>query len=345
MHLTRLIEDVEKTHTSLGCALAIALITAKARMCLLFVSPAGCGKSTISNSIGSLTPKSKKLDSVTRSSLGPFATELTEYKGVILIDDLGKIDTYYSRLATITTFCELCYSHFVEKHTYQSHISVVDFHGSCIINCQPAVLKRVVQSPEWESTVQDKTLRYYHLRRPLNPVYDVPNASIAWGKELAKITLKHDDITNLSKLYEIGIVQWSRSRVLEHINNLLKATAALNGRTKVTNEDALLLYELMKPCYTEHYVMTKSSFEEGRDLNSNLLCLLTEFATYGKFSIRQVCEDYKISQATAYRLMEQYSSHWQLVSKNPTRYKASEKLDKAIKSIAPQVKLNIERGS
>ncbi|GAH76382.1 unnamed protein product, partial [marine sediment metagenome] len=98
MHpLYGLIKETEATHIGLGNAIAFATICTKARLCLLIISPAGCGKSAVSDAIGQAHPNTVRLDSVTRSGLRDFKDQFTHFQGLVVIDDLGKVDTNYSR--------------------------------------------------------------------------------------------------------------------------------------------------------------------------------------------------------------------------------------------------------
>lgn len=106
-----------------------------------------------------------------------------------------------------------------------------------------------------------------------------------------------------SKLEAIASIQWSDARVIEHLNALLRATAALDRRQEVRNEDFMLLYRLMKPMIIERYIMTKVGFEVGRYMNTNLAATLVEFASWKNISIDRIARDYKISPATTYRLL------------------------------------------
>ncbi|GAH53668.1 unnamed protein product, partial [marine sediment metagenome] len=56
------------------------------------------------------------------------------FGGLVVIDDLGKVDTNYSRIHTVTSFAELCYSHFISKHTMTVTVEIGEFHGSAILN-------------------------------------------------------------------------------------------------------------------------------------------------------------------------------------------------------------------
>jgi len=329
----RIIKQIDQTHKGLGQLVAVSMLAHKAKKCLLVVSPAGCGKSTASNLLVKNLNHSKKLDSVTRSGLAPLESELSNYKGLIVVDDLGKIDTQYSRLATVTTFCELVYSHFVEKHTITSHIKINDFKGSAILNCQPVILKKLLVTSEWEATIQDKVLRYYHLFRPLQPRAEELKLELNWGLDIGRVKLKAEEVEFSSSLIDIGLTLWSRSRVKEHLIDLLKAYIALDNRTKMKEDDQDELAKLLKPCKLERFIIRKTSFEEERSLDSNLLCLLVEFASYGKFEIKRLEEDYKISKSTAYKIMDSLNRWWIIEGKSPTKYAPSPDLKEILKEI------------
>lgn len=304
MHqLYAIIQEVEKTHPKLGNAVAFSIIATKARKCLLIVSPAGCGKSTISKTIAKSYPDSITLDSVTRSGLADFADAFTHFRGLVVVDDLGKVDTAYSRTATVTSFAELCYSHFISKHTFTVTVEINEFHGSTIINVQPLVLGMLFESDEWEVVTQDKTIRYYHLHRPAKPFEDLPKITVDWGIDMDLVRRASTKYKLYPKLAEIASIQWSDARVLEHLNSLLKATAALDRRQDVKYEDYVLLSRLMKPMVVEQYVTNKTGFETGRYFDNNLLAVLVEFASWRDISIARIARDYKVSPSTVYRLL------------------------------------------
>lgn len=306
MHqLYSIIEAIDKTHQSLGNAVAFACICAKAKKCLLIVSPAGCGKSAVSDAVGKHYPDAIRIDSVTRSGLKDFKEVFTHYQGLVVIDDLGKVDTNYSRIATVTSFAELCYSHFISKHTMTVTVEIAEFFGSAILNVQPPILAALVEADEWEVVTQDKTIRYYHLFRPVKPNSTKPEFTIDWGLSLDLVEKPDHRYKLYPKLETIASVQWSDARVLEHLDDLLRATAAIDRRSVVTGEDFQLLYKLMKPMIVEKYVKEKFGFEVGRTFNTNLLAVLVEFASWKNINIARICRDYKISEGTVYRLLSE----------------------------------------
>jgi len=301
--LYALIKEVEETHSGLGNAVAFAIICAKARMCLMIVSPAGCGKSALSDAVGSAYPQAVRIDSVTRSGLRDFKDIFTNFWGLVVIDDLGKVDTTYSRIHTVTSFAELCYSHFISKHTMTVTIEINEFHGSAILNVQPPILGQLIEAPEWEVVTQDKTLRYYHLQRPTKPNEIKLAVKVDWGIDRDIVNKPDKRYKLYPKLEAIAAIQWSDARVMEHLINLLKATAALDRRQDVLNEDLVLLHRLMKPMVIERYIMHKSGFEVGRWMDTNLLAVLVEFASWKDLTIERIARDYKIAPATVYRLL------------------------------------------
>lgn len=306
MHpLYKLIEDVEKTHEGLGNAMAFAAICVKARMCFLMVAPSGTGKSAVGKTIARDYPDSVELDSVTRSGLRDFEDVFTNYWGLVVIDDIAKIDSLYSRKHTITSFAELCYSHFIEKHTFSASVVIHGFFGSAIINIQPVILSELVSDMEWEAVTQDKTVRYYHLYRPKKPVSSLPDVKIDWGISLDLVHQPRRDYKLYSSIEKIASIQWSDARVLEHVDNLLKSVAAIDRRQDCKLEDYQLLLKLMKPMTVERHIISKYAFESGRTCENNLLAVLVEFASWPSVNIERISRDYKVSTSTTYRLISE----------------------------------------
>lgn len=304
MHrLQKLINDVESTHPRLGNAIAFSVVCVKAKMCLLIVSPAGCGKSTISNSVGKAYTDYVRMDSITRSGLSFYTEKFTNYEGVVIIDDVGKVDSIYNRKHTISSFAELCYSHFISKHSMAATVEIEGFRGSAIMNIQPAILAEVYVYPEWESVIQDKTIRYYHLYRPTKPYEGLPDITIDWGLNLDIIHKPDHRYKTYDKLEKIAAVQWSDSRAMEHLDRLLRATAALDKRQLVNGDDMALLLNLMRPMTVEKHIFKKFGFETGRIMESNLSAVLVEFASWKNISIDRIARDYKIHPSTVYKLL------------------------------------------
>ena len=91
MHqIRKLIKQMDKTHKGLGAMIAMNLIAAKAKMCILNIAPAGCGKSVATDSVTlMLGQQAHKYTSLTLAGLKHLTEELTQFAGHITIDDLG----------------------------------------------------------------------------------------------------------------------------------------------------------------------------------------------------------------------------------------------------------------
>jgi len=301
--LYSVIGDVEKTHSGLGNALAFSIICVKARMCLLNVAPSGTGKSVITNTLKQCFTDCVRLDSVTRSGLKDFKDRFTNFWGLVTVDDMAKVDSLYSRKHTITSFAELCYSHDISKHTMTVTIEIDGFFGSAVINIQPVILAELVNDAEWEAVTQDKTVRYYHLYRPQKPVSALPEVAVDWGISLDLVHRPRHDYRLYEKLEKIASIQWSDARAMEHLDTLLRATAALDRRQDVRAEDFQLLHRLMKPMTIERYIFQKFGFETSRVMSTNLLAVLVEFASWKNLNLERIARDYKVTPTTAYRLL------------------------------------------
>lgn len=305
-YLRSVIDGVEATHSRLGKAAAFSIIAAKGRKCLIFIAPAGMGKSTTSNYIAGHCDESMIIDAVSEAGIGQQQDKFSGYTGLVTIDDLGKLGSHYRRIKTLLAMAELTYSHYMTSYMFGNPIDIKGFHGACVLNTQPAILQSLVQSEEWEVVLQDKTIRYYHLFRPEHPIYQLPEPVINWGIDFDLVKPTESRGKMWRELGEIGRSQWSDTRVFEHISDLLRATAALDGRQEVDNSDFKMLLDLIKPLTIERYVSDKYSFESGRHFKPGLLALLIEVASWEKLNINHVARDYKLSPKRAGELVVEH---------------------------------------
>ena len=306
MHrLNEIRESVEATHKGLGSMLAFNILAATANQCLINVAVAGIGKSTVTWTVKEMwKDETKVFDSITRSGLRYIADDISNYSGVVIIDDLGKVDTQYSRMATITSMAELCYSHFIRKMTYTIDIDIENFHGAALMNIQPVLMEYLSDRPEWEAVIRDKTIRYYHMIRPLKPEKELPSISLKRKRSVKKVRLTSPEKAEYYNLIQLGLSQWSYARCIEHINDLLRACAIIDDRMLVQEDDMQLLFELMKPMLLERWFMKKYAFESAIHFNDDAMCLLTEFCSFEPLTIAQLCVDFKIVPRTAHSILQ-----------------------------------------
>jgi hypothetical protein len=218
--------------------------------------------------------------------------------------------------------------------------SIENFQGSILIGIQPKILTELLIAPEWESTVRDKVLRYYHLKRPTSPDLHFPTFTLRKGD----ISTVNDFIPDTKSpdwktLMELLTMEFSKARAFEHLTDLLKASACLDNRKDVNNSDYNLLKSVLKTFAYEIITTSKEELEGEIKLNSTLLLLLVEYYTYnGQYTLAQVATDYKISIHQAYRIMQNQNGYWQQISKSPTIYKPSKALLETLKKLNLEVK-------
>jgi len=340
-YLEDLISEVETTHKGFGNLVAMCQITVKAHKFMLIVSPSGCGKSRAMEYIGKNTSNSYMPTSLSIASLANKVDKLNSFRSVIVIDDISTIQTPYARSATITTLSALCYSHRVEPSMVGFDFSIEDFYGSALVGIQPIILRDLMLAPEWDASIQDKALRYYHLQRPIEPCLELPKASIKYGIDFDTVKDFEPTIDNIywKNLVALGDSQWSRARTKEHLIDLLKAIASLESRNEVIKNDYKLLSELLKPMAIENIAVKKEQLEGDRNLDNNLLALLAEYYSYnGEFSLAQIALDYKITLSQCYRIMQSQNGNWQQMGKAPTIYKPKKVLESLLKSYGLEIK-------
>ena len=342
-YLENLINDVNETHSNLGELVAMCQIITKAKKCMLIVSPSGCGKSTAMTYVGKNTFNSWMPSSISISSLGNKVEKMTSFRSVIVIDDIATIQTDYARMTTITTLSALCYSHRVEPSMVGFDFAIEDFYGSALIGMQPIILRDMALSPEWDATIRDKVLRYYHLYRPITPDMGLPIAQIEKGIDIERVVFKlNEDLPIWQELLKLGRSQWTIARTKEHLIDMIKAIASLEDRTEIIESDYNLLYRLLKPMAIENIVISKDSLEGERILDNNLLALLVEYYTYnGQFSLAHIAQDFNLRLAQSYRIMAGQNGNWQQISKSPTIYIPSKTLIELLKEFKLEINLEV----
>jgi hypothetical protein len=326
MHTIRnLIRQIDKTHKGLGAMVAVNVVAAKAKRCVLNVAPAGCGKSASTDTVAYLLKeRCTRYTSLTLAGLVRIAAEMTGYSGHVVIDDLGAEKSIWSRTATISTLAHLIHMHFVHKVTQSAQIEITDFHGSAAINVQPVLMNSLVQDDDWVAVVRDKVLRYYHLVRPAKPKRSIPAVQLSWGTRLEDVAEPEYKGKLWYELVHLGLTQWSYARVNEHIPMMLKAMAAFDNRDHVNLEDYRLLIKMLKPMALERYLLESYGFEEGRTFNTNVYCILVELASWQTPSIETVAVDYKVHPRTVERLVATAPEWCWLKSNSPTRIMPTE---------------------
>jgi hypothetical protein len=311
---------------------AMNLICAKAKMCVLNVAPAGCGKSVTTDTLTlMLKDMAHKYTSLTLAGLKNISDELTEFSGHITIDDLGSEKSEWSRVSTVTVLATLVYTHYVKKVTQGYVLELANFYGSASLNIQPVLMQSIVGDNDWIAVIRDKVLVYYHLIRPTNPKPLLMAPDIDNSIPLQEVEHPKHKGKLWYQLVAIGLTQWGYGRVIEYLPRMLKACAAFDGRHHVELEDYRILAKLMKQMQLQRILIESFGFESGRSFDNNAYCLLVELATHGNPAIETICEDYKISPATVERLAQSSSTYCWIKINSPKRICPQEQTTKILK--------------
>ena len=323
-YVADLASAVDLTHPGLGQLAAMSVVCAKANKCMLTIAPPGCGKSAISDWLERVHPEAYKKQSLTRSSLKVYEDLLNGFRGLIVFDDVGAIDTEWSRIQTLVTMAEIVYGHFVSKDSHQLHIDIDDFQGASILNIQPNVLKEVIEHPTWHSNLADKSLRWYHLRRALVPNTDPISAEVDWGLPIQEMTFNMPGNSIWDEILSIGLEQWTLPRAQEHCLDLLRAVTALAGTPEPGEAELDVLLWLMRPMTVEMELVTRQGFGSKASLDDNLLYMLVEFATYPSVTLEMIATDYHFKPSQVQRIISHMIDWFQKVDSNPTRYQPTQ---------------------
>lgn len=317
--IRELITAVNRTHPGLGALAAITMVAAKARKCTLIVGPPGTGKSAVVRWLGRTLPEAYIRGDLTMAALRKYTDELTNSKAAILVDDIGACNSDWNRIQTCVSLAELVYGHEMVKDTHQIKVEILDFYGAAVLGVQPNVLSEVVKHPSWHSNLADKSMRYYHLQRPLAPSREEINVECDWGEDFDDV-LDWDGDSNLwSDLMDIGLEQWSYARAIEHLGDLAKAIAALCGRYTVEEQDLAVLLDLIRPMTVEMNAVQKLGFGSEATLNQNLIYLLAEFASYPIVTYEIIGNDYHLRPRQVQRILEDMHDWYYKVNQNPVK--------------------------
>lgn len=333
-YLEELEAQVDKTHPRLGRMVAMAVLAAKARRALLLIAPPGTGKSQTLKVVSTSTERPIRVDSLTLAGLSEKQDELTGYRGIVVMDDLGKVNTPYARAATLTTLAELTYTHYANAHTGRMSFEVFDFFGTFMAGCQPNVLRPIIADGAWEATIADKTLRYWHLYRPQRARSSDIALQIQWGAMAEDCNEPDTSDPMFAALIDTALSQWSIGRAHEHTSWLLRAAATLDGRDVVTNSDVSVCEYLMRPMKAETHFIFKPTLDGERRVRTEFYYLVLELMSHGKLTASDIAQDFKVSRSTATELLKKFDKALTAKGSNPRVYGPSKQLKKIMEEIS-----------
>jgi len=244
-------------------------------------------------------------------------------------------------LEMLLAFAELVYTGTMQRTTISTGFNIAGYRGSAIFNCQPGVLAGVMSSPEWEATIADKTVRYYHLYRPVEPNEASIDVKIDWDADMLSVAVPNLNAEPFVKLVRLGEVQWGRARAREHIRAFLRSAAALDHRTVVDETDFRVVKELMRPMVIEQVVMRKTDWDSPRYFDVGLLYLLIEFASYGTVKLQEIMTDYKLDEYHALGAMSKLNRYYEIRTDAPQVYVQSKITQDILTQVRPNLGMEI----
>jgi hypothetical protein len=316
--LVQVYANIEKTHQGCGKLALMEILADASHRTLLVVASSGTGKSAVMRWHQSVIERDMLyLDAVTTTGLRYIQKKLKDRTLSVLIDDLSKGGTEYSQVMTVCALGELIYSGFVRKYTSNTQIEIAGFHGSCIMNCQPLILKRILRAAEFETDIRDKVIRYYHLSKPRNISLGTPMNHIKYSYGYADINIP--DFILKSKMMKEGLDlfrnEFTKARSEEHYTALIRASANVNVRKMVEEADLWLVNQLCKSFLMETELFSKEDLEGERRLDVNIIPLLAVLGTHHSYKVKDLMTDFQIKQTRLYQIIEM-NNRWCGIIKN-----------------------------
>jgi len=315
-------KDIEKTHRGLGKLCVMMVLSDIANKCLFVVGISGTGKSRSMELISRLCNRAKfDIQGLTLNGLAKYQNVFNESRVTVLIDDLSRSQTDYSIVATAQVFTALTYSGSVRKTTGRIDISIRNFKGSAILLLQPVIYKKILENEMFEAEIRDKSIRYYHLRRPVKPNDNPINAELDY-KYLDEVIVDLPPKLKRSRKYQRALHNFrhehSIGRAEQHLDDYLKACALANGRLEVTKADLDLIEQLSRNFRFELSVFTKEELEGNRYLDPNMIALFSVLATHKKYPVSNLTFDFQVRKSRLYQILENLSE-WCYTLKNSNR--------------------------
>jgi len=305
--IRRIYENIESTHKGLGRLAIVEVLSDASNRALLVVGSSGTGKSTVMKWLSKhITRKKYNFDAITVTGLRHLQKEFNNANASILIDDLSKGGTEYSQVQTVVALAELVYSGYVTKFTSTISFRIYSFQGSAIMNCQPLLFRRIIRAPEFETDIRDKVIRWYHLRRPVTPMLSIPKDSVRYQYryETVEIPSKIYDLELYDSAYDMFRFEFSDARAEEHLEAWLRASAYVNGRNKVSEADVYLVFQLSRNFQFEYALISKDNLEGRRDMNVNLMPVITTINTFKAYPFTRMLMDYGVKTRRLYEILK-----------------------------------------
>jgi len=288
-------------------------VSAVAHLFSINVGLPSSGKSTLLSHFNKVAFKdsSVPLFSLTIFGLKHIAGDLNGQEKVLLIDDVGAINTMYSRVATLSTIAYLVNDHNISELNAFTNFNISGFNGSAIANVQPHIFSSVTKDDNYVANVKDKSLRFYHFYMPKRQEDDgyrsldyVKINLDTHFKIFNKYEVKYKDVDKLIKLVDRLALFYSRARSLNYAKAMSKAMALINGDHEVDESYYNTLDLMFSNFYIESRLLQRRTLDGTYTFNDDDFSLLTYYMNYDDLSFDTIIDFFDISMATMYNTVK-----------------------------------------
>ena len=305
-----IIAQTEKTHKNLGLYVVMNKMIDLANMGVLTVGPRGKGKTRAIEALVSIPHRDILIvTNLTPAGLPKFTDKLDNNEVTVLNKDLAGFYTDYLRDVGLNLVSSILTDHEYISSTGRHYINIRNSTISFISCAQHNLMHSLTKIDSWNSMYRDRLLRIYMLywRKPeptperikirvdLNPI------------PIDKVTIPIDIVNKplYKKIENIIIEQTSPGRGKLYIQNLLKASASLNGRDIVIDKDLEFLSLFIIPMGLEK-LLSERLYGPGESLifNHNAYALLFYVYEQQEADRRDIVDYFKITRKTLKATMD-----------------------------------------
>ncbi len=314
----KIIYQTEKTHKNLGLYVVMNKLIDLADMGLLIVAPRGKGKTRTIEALTQIPHRDiLVITNLTPAGLPKFINKLDNNNVTVLNKDLSGFYTEYLREVGLNLVSSILTDHEYISSTGRHYIEIHNSTISFISSLQPNLMHKLSKMSTYNSMYKDRFIRIYMIYyREVEPTPEYIKLNIELNPiPLEKITIPHSikESKQYKTLEKLLIEQTSPGRGKLYIQQLLKASASLNERDIVTDEDLQFLSLYIIPLGIEK-IISERLYGPGEPLifDHNAYSLLFYIYEQGQATRRMMMDEFKISRKTLQQTLD-YLMHYNLI--------------------------------
>lgn len=328
----KLYNAIHETHPGLERLALFRAVAECADKPTFIIGPSGTGKTMTQKWLRSNIKRQLiEWGAVGISTFKTYNERLQAEPTSILIEDLSVAKNLDIMIKTAFFLTHMTYEKRLVREVQPFPIAVHHFSGSCQIDFQPFILAAMTLETEWETDIKDKSLRWYHLRMPLEahlqPPTNPPKHILTLRYLDSNKTTFSDGLKRLKDYHAMlhnFRHEFTEGRAEEHADDLLRALALVNGRKEVRKSDVALLEHLSRNFRVEMEIFEKRHLEGRRHLNPDILPILGMMATYRSYPVDKVMLHFQVKRTQIYNILNGVSDYVRTTGKTssiiPTDY-------------------------